>query len=219
MTSFADLWVKADFDEEDHPRDATGRFSSGSDGGSDTPTPTAIEGDWSDDQKARLTAAAEGLQAKYNVPLKTIRMDPDREAAGKSSDTIYLPTKWADETWMIQRAKEWDGLIVESSLEGTIRHEYGHILDGALLRLPENADGSRPYDELDAFIHEKIDVPGLGTLERIQSGLESPSAYGSENRYEWVAEGFADWNKNGEDAHPTSQFIGKLFDRYLGKNE
>lgn len=172
--------------------------------------------DWEASTRQSIADTAADLNSRYDVPLMQVQLDSERLSAGKSNDTIYLPSQWNDPVAMTSRAKEFNGVIIDPTVQGTVRHEYGHILDGALLRLDDKA----AYGRLNAFLEEPVplDLPG-GTkwVPRLQSGLEAPSAYGAENRYEFVAEAFSDWTKNGDNAHESSKFIGRLLDEYLAK--
>ena len=81
------------------------------------------------------------------------------------------------------------------------------MLDSYLLR-----NDKASYAKLDAYLNEPVPGGGGTMVPRLQAGLEAPSAYGAENRYEFVAEAFADWWWNGENAKPSSQAIGRIFD-------
>lgn len=174
-------------------------------------------GEWTPEQKASIQAVVDKLNADFVAPLKKVKIDPDRLSAGKSNDTIYLPKAWADKEFMTAREKEFKGLIINPTLEGTITHEYGHILDGYLQKHNPEA-----YQSLNDYLSEEVpfdpDDPNGKKVPRMKNGLSAPSAYGSENRYEFVAEAFADWRKNGDYASEPGQWIGKLFDKEMGKN-
>jgi hypothetical protein len=130
--------------------------------------------------------------------------------AGKSNDTIDIDSSATDPEVMAQREKDFKGLMIDPSLAGVVTHEYGHILDGRLLR--ERPDLAQRWDD---YLNEPL-TNSLGNLPRIQNGLEAPSPYGSDNRYEFAAEAFADYIKNGDNASPAGQFFGALVEEAFG---
>ena len=158
---------------------------------------------------------------RYDVPIKHVNVDQGAtddvgRFAGKSNDTIYLSPHAVDDTFMAARKKDFKGIFVEAPNDNvgrvrTVTHEYAHILDGELQRRHPDA-----YKKLTAFLNEQGSYGMPGTRTRLQAGLEAPSPYGTENRFEFVAEALTDWIHNGEKAHPSSQWVGKLFDEYLG---
>ena len=190
---------------------------------SDKPSPPSLGGDWkgNDAAMADVQRALKAVSDRYDVPIKHVNIDKDAtddvgRFAGKSNDTIYLSPRAVDDDWMANRKKDFRGIFVDVpndrvGLVRTVTHEFGHILDGELLH-----DHKAAYKKLTAFLNEPGSYGMPGTRTRLQAGLEAPSPYGTENRYEFVAEALTDWIHNGEKAHPSSQFIGKLFDEYLG---
>lgn len=175
-----------------------------------------LTGDWSvnREREASVQQVAQELANKYATDFKTVQLRPVEEfgqLAGKSKESIYLSPRFADDKFMAKHLEAWKNVSTQRTPEDILVHEFGHILDGELLaRFPD------AYAELDRFLHEKIPFGDKGRLvERLNLGLEAPSAYGTENRYEFVAEAFADWYKNGEAAHPSSIFVGKLLDKNL----
>lgn len=96
--------------------------------------------------------------------------------ATKSNTKLLLnPEKWNDSSFWEDRAKVWEGLISDTSKEGTVLHEIGHILDGLVL----NKLDSKKYNAL----LEKH-VPG-GAL---YGDMTTP--YGQEHISEMLAEAF-----------------------------
>ena len=191
-----------------------------------SPEPKAepkLGGDWKGNEAAIADAhrALAAVTARYDVPIKHVNVDQGAtddvgRFAGKSNDTIYLSPHAVDDTFMAARKKDFKGIFVEAPNDNvgrvrTVTHEYAHILDGELQRRHPDA-----YKKLNAFLNEQGSYGMPGTRTRLQAGLEAPSPYGTENRFEFVAEALTDWIHNGEKAHPSSQFIGKLFDKYLG---
>ena len=185
--------------------------------------PPSLGGDWkgNDAAMADVQRALKAVSDRYDVPIKHVNIDQGAtddvgRFAGKSYDTIYLSPRAVDDDWMANRKKDFRGIFVDVpndrvGLVRTVTHEFGHILDGELLH-----DHKAAYKKLTAFLNEPGSYGMPGTRTRLQAGLEAPSPYGTENRYEFVAEALTDWIHNGEKAHPSSQFIGKLFDEYLG---
>jgi hypothetical protein len=130
--------------------------------------------------------------------------------AGKSNDTIDIDSSATDPEVMAQRERDFKGLMIDPSLAGVVTHEYGHILDGRILR--ERPDLAQRWDD---YLNEPLSN-SLGNLPRIQNGLEAPSPYGSDNRYEFAAEAFADHIKNGDNASPAGKFFGALVEEAFG---
>ena len=186
-------------------------------------TEPTLGGDWKGNEAAKADAqrAIKAVTDRYDAPIKHVNIDQGAtddvgRLAGKSNDTIYLSPRVADDAFMANRHKDWRTVSVNVPDDSvgrvrTVTHEYAHILDGELQRRHPDA-----YKKLNAFLNEQGSYGMPGTRTRLQAGLEAPSAYGTENRYEFVAEALTDWIHNGEKAHPSSQFIGKLFDEYLG---
>jgi len=140
-----------------------------------------------------------------NAPqVKNVVVDPQVDtlgaAATKSNDSIYLNPKWVDADWRAAREKEWNGLIVgNGSLEATVAHEYGHIVDGAAL----NKVGSDQYmKELGEYAKENYSDPlwSKADHELSRVGESLPSGHGTfypEESSEFIAECVADQALNG----------------------
>lgn len=191
----------------DEPRDEKGEWTSG--GGSGQ---AAAE--------TEMRQALAGMAARYDVPVKLEvnqgATDDAGRFAGKSRDTVYVSPQALDDKVMAARQSDWKTVSVnapndELGRQALVTHEYGHILDGALLQRDPAA-----YQQLTNFLNEKGSYGMPGERTRLQAGLEAPSAYGTTNRYEFVAEGLSDWYHNGVNAHPSSQAIGQIFDNALG---
>ena len=191
-----------------------------------SPEQTKLGGNWKGNEAAKEDAqrALATVTSRYDVPIKNVNIDPGAtddvgRFAGKSNDTIYLSPRFVDDAFMAPRKEDFRGIFVDVPNDKvgrvrTVTHEFAHVLDGELLKRHPAA-----YKKLDAFLNEQGSYGMPGTRTRLQAGLEAPSAYGTENRYEFVAEALTDWIHNGEKAHPSSQFIGKLFDEYLGHKD
>jgi hypothetical protein len=212
------LWEKspifaAGWDESEHPRDPGGE--GGGEFVSKGTVPLEGKG-WASapGRAAEVQALVDELQARYDTEFRRVLARDTEEfeqLAGKSNDTIYVSPRFLDEAFMDEHLRSWSTVSKAVEPKDIVTHEFGHILDGELLR-----KHPAEYEELNAFLEEKVELGDTGRMiPRIQSGLEAPSAYGSENRYEFVAEAFLDWYRNGEKAHPSSQFVGKLFDESL----
>ena len=188
-----------------------------------SPETTKLGGDWKGNEAAKedTQRALAAVTSRYDVPIKHVNVDQGAtddvgRFAGKSNDTIYLSPRFVDDAFMAPRKEDFRGIFVDVPNDSvgrvrTVTHEFAHILDGELLKRHPAA-----YKKLDAFLNEQGSYGMPGTRTRLQAGLEAPSPYGTESRYEFVAEALTDWIHNGEKAHPSSQFIGKLFDEYLG---
>jgi hypothetical protein len=125
------------------------------------------------------------------------------------SPAFHDPAFWE------QRRKDSWLFAGDGTPAATIFHEYGHVMDGKLSK----ADRKR----LDDLLNEPVtwDVGGKSvTGPRWQSGdpvgNPAPSAYASENRYEYVAEALTDVAFNGDQAKPISQEIAAIFDAAFG---
>lgn len=175
-----------------------------------------FEGDWSanPERKREVESTVSGLLSRYDVPLKRVQVRESEEfdqLAGKSKDTIYLSPRFLDDKFMTEHMKKWGEVSVTKEARDIVTHEFGHIVDGEIQQKHPAI-----YARLNKWFEEKV-TSSIGELPRLRQGLEAPSAYGSENRYEFFAEGFTDWVLNGEKAHPSSRFIGKLADEALGR--
>jgi hypothetical protein len=208
----ASLW-----DESKHPRDP------GGEGGGqfvEKGSGIRLEGDWSKNpaRAQEVQTVADDLAGRYDTSFKRVLVRETEEfeqLAGKSNEAIYVSPRFLDDEFMDDHLRTWKTVSNTSTPADLVAHEFGHILDGELLR-------RRPdlYDRLNAFLDEPVELGDTGRMiPRVQSGLEAPSAYGSENRYEFVAEGFIDWYRNGEKAHPSSVFVGKLLDEGLARKK
>jgi len=103
----------------------------------------------------------------------------DWQLASKSATALYLnPAVWKDKSKLDKYTKEWHEAMVDPTIQGTIVHEVGHILDGQVLRKL----GSKKYNAL--IVKEIRDVSSIWNDE-------APSAYGQENVAEFLAEAFA----------------------------
>lgn len=180
----------------------------------------ALGGDWggNTDAQREVQDLANSLSRRYNVALRSVDIDPLaddlNQLGGKSKDAIRLSPRFVDDDWMKARTKEFKGaqITVPNDPLGRraiVMHEFGHVMDTAL--------GPAGRKELDDFLNEPGSYGMAGTRARIQAGLEAPSAYGSTNRFEFVAEALADWIGNGDKAKPNSQRIGRIFDKHLGR--
>ena len=183
-----------------------------------TDPPPALKGDWSRSPTAEVEVrqTIDALVARYPIPFRHVEVadwvDDINQYAGKSNDTIHVSPKFLDDENAAAREREWKGLSKagEYGRPGTIVHEFGHVIHGHLLRLDRAA-----HDEIDAFLDEPVPSVGGKLVPRVKAGLEAPSPYGGDNRYEFVAEAFTDWYFNGEAAHPSSVAIGRIIDRAL----
>ena len=189
-----------------------------------SPETTKLGGDWKGNEAAKEDAqrALAAVTSRYDVPIKHVNVDQGAtddvgRFAGKSNDTIYLSPRFVDDAFMAPRKEDFRGIFVDVPNDSvgrvrTVTHEFAHVLDGELLKRHPAA-----YKKLNEFLNEQGSYGMPGTRTRLQAGLEAPSPYGTESRYEFVAEALTDWIHNGEKAHPSSQFVGKLFDEYLGR--
>ena len=176
-----------------------------------------LKGNWamSPTAEAEVRQTIGDLLDRYPLPFRHIEaaswVDEINQYAGKSHDTIHVSPNFLDDEHAAAREREWRGLSKagEFGRPGTIVHEFGHIIDGHLLSNDRAASA-----EIEAFLDEP--VPGVGGMvPRIKAGLEAPSPYGAENKFEFFAEAFTDWYFNGESAHPSSVAIGRVIDRAL----
>ena len=181
--------------------------------------PVTLKGNWalSPTAEAEVRQTIGDLLMRYPVPFRHVEtaewVDEIGQYAGKSNDTIHVSPKFLDDEAAAAREREWRGISKagENGRPGTIVHEFGHIIDGVLLREDRGA-----YEEIRAFLAEPVRSVGDELVPRVKAGLEAPSPYGGENEYEFVAEAFTDWYFNGAEAHPSSQAIGAIIDRAFG---
>jgi hypothetical protein len=98
--------------------------------------------------------------------------------ATKSATSLYLNAHYFHDSEKLRvHFETWKGLQVEPTLVGTIIHECGHILAGQAL----NNAGARKFNN--------VLKKHLSDLNAIWN-YESPSAYGQENIFEFLAEAF-----------------------------
>jgi hypothetical protein len=154
-------------------------------------------------------AAAEKMLAdlkKEHPQLEKVQIKPlntetysEDTLATKSKSAIYLNMeKFNDREFMANYAKEWKGLIVDPTPAGIVRHEVGHILDGALL----DKLGSDKYSKL-------VD-------KYMPDGYMHTTAYGMENRWEFMAEtystyktGITGFNEGNQKVHKKNLEVAK----------
>jgi hypothetical protein len=217
-------WAEWDAEHpyEPHPRDSSGGSAHDAHGDSvdlhhDVPSTVSggvkLEGPgWTKEAADNTQSGIDRVQSAFpDAPkLDNVRVVPDQQATGNKSNTnITVSPQFID--GMTARDKDFAGLEVHGGQEGIIVHEYGHVLDSNLGR--DHPDEAK---QLTAYLNEKMDVPGLGTITRLQDGLGAPSAYGAENRYEYVAEALSDSIFNGDNAKPTSQAVAAIFHQAYG---
>lgn len=133
-----------------------------------------------DDVRADIANDAQAFLDRYPDFLDEVRSielsDHNTGFANKDRHRVLLNRKLWNETDWDARHAEWEPYLVDTSPGGTVVHELGHILDGALLA--QIADIGDP--DLRAR-YEAFSTPdGLQTY--------APSVYGMENRYEFMAE-------------------------------
>ena len=159
------------------PRDDHGRFAAGGVGGMAPDTGGSYGGGsgWVneikfesrgeislDDSSQQVVKEALRKAAEVfgdNAPqVRRVIIDPALVERGnlgqKSKDTIYLHPGMADPEFRAKVQKEWDGMIIgNNTLESTVTHEYGHIVDGAALN-----NHPRKYNkDITKYIHEEVD--------------------------------------------------------------
>ncbi len=116
--------------------------------------------------------------ADVQVKMGSPEVMGDEIHSTKNLKALYLnPNVWLNPKKLETHAKEWDGLLIDSSVEGIITHEMGHVLANRVLR----AIGADKFNEL-RFKHLKD--PGSIAM------TESPSVYGQEHPSEFEAEAF-----------------------------
>jgi len=142
-------------------------------------------GDLPQQSRQSIEAVLNRLSADYPsvAHLNVAYGDPqamDGALATKSNNTIYLNQKyWASTSEFDKVASDWEELRVSTDVEGVIIHEVGHVLSGQVL----HKLGARKYNQL---LEKYL---GEGNLSAIPNWV-SPSAYGQENIFEFVAEAF-----------------------------
>ncbi len=133
--------------------------------------------------RQRISATIEKLQKqfpelnKFEVQLGEWMEGTDVHATKGLYDMTLNPGMWKNPEKLKAHEKEWNGLIVDSSIEGVVTHEMGHVLGNRILR----AIGADAYNAILAR--------HLEDLGNIASG-ESASVYGQENTSEFEAEAF-----------------------------
>ncbi len=129
---------------------------------------------------------------------------------------IYLNQNlFADKTTMDQKAADnrREGWNVSGTAEGTLYHEFAHVIDNQLRRNPEiRKELAR---ELKAA-GLSVDPDGLAVAfppgpDAVMTGL---SRYGAENSKEMIAEGFSEW-KLDQNPRPIARAIGTVIDRHF----
>lgn len=145
-----------------------------------------------------------------------VEVVPDQVSLGNKSNTaITVSPMLMDKDAM--KARGWDAVGVKGTETpgGTVVHEYGHVLDSQLGTLhPEQF--TKLHDYLNEPITYKVGGEDVTAPRHAAGDLSSPSAYASQNRYEYVAEALADHVLNGEKAADTSKHIASIFHEAYG---
>jgi SPP1 gp7 family putative phage head morphogenesis protein len=125
----------------------------------------------------QIRGTVDRLNARYGNLVKAVKVGAIAGTGGYASkDTIYLAPVFADPAAWAAHEQEWRGLRVDPSLEGTLVHEYGHVVFKAALQ----ADPERYYREI---------TPLVEPVEMRTTARTSP--YGMENASEAEAEAFS----------------------------
>lgn len=83
--------------------------------------------------------------------------------------------------YLAANEREWDGMVVDSTPEGIIRHEFGHVA----FRAAEDLLGAEEANE------RAMAGAGTDRWDCIGDGVVAASPFGQENVSEWLAEGFS----------------------------
>jgi hypothetical protein len=190
-----DEWAvyAADAYDPDEPRDESGRWT-----------------------VAGAQATIDKLSAKYpeagspKVEATTENMgergSKDFEAlAQRHGDNIRVNAGIWNKEFLTKNAADWEGLMNDPSPEGTLTHEFGHLLAGKI----ENRLG---YDKFWGIVYKHLGYdPGSGENLNRKLSSETTSPYGGENIYEFLAEAFVPYELGktvkfgGTTDNPTTQ--------------
>ena len=192
---------------KDWERDEFGRFAETGGGGGSVET---TGGGWTETTQAAADSGASRVKERWPAAPELDRVATSDHVGwgGKSIDAIYVNPSFHDDEVADKRQAEMAQFLAgDGSREDTIVHEYGHIMEN---HLPE------PQREaLNSFLNEPMEIDGR-EVPRHRMGLEAPSVYGVESQFEFVAEAVVDYERNGEDAHPSSVTIGRMMDDAYG---
>lgn len=202
--------LDAEFKESDHTRDDSGKFGSGGGGASKSGEEHAVSSEGSqfsskDEPNVfpedKIKSVLEDLSRKY-PPLGDIKIrtheggDALAMNGGKGLDgrhSVSFDTAlWSDPKFLAKNAKEWDGLVVDSSPEGTITHEIGHVL----YQIIEARIGLKAAGKIVEDAFGVSDWRGGASI-----GAEAASPYGQEDLREATAEAFVSHHLNRA-SHP-----------------
>ena len=152
----------------------------------------------------KVTDTLKRLAARFPevgpVKVQALGYATEHVFATKSSGSLKLnPHFWSDDTKLSANAKEWDGLLYDSSVEGVVTHEFGHMMAHRVL----NKIGSEKYNQ----------ILGKHVSNPLALSSDETTPYGMENTAEFEAESFAIYvggkphidNELGHKALATSQ--------------
>lgn len=140
-----------------------------------------IDPDLPDDVAADIATDAQPFIDRYADFLGELRSielhDHNTGFANKDRHRVLLNRGlWSSTDWDARHA-EWEPYTIDDSPGGTVVHELGHIVDGAVLAAVAatgDPDLRRRYEDF---------APSPNDLQNV-----APSVYGMENRYEFIAE-------------------------------
>jgi hypothetical protein len=139
--------------------------------------------------KGRVEAALAALEERYPEVGGTVRLSVGNYGREILAFAGYLSVTLNAELWvpetLARYEAEWDGLVVDATVEGVIVHEFGHVL----FRSAERALG---FDEANRLAMAHAGTEGwFGPICVTRSG----SVFGQENVSECIAESFSAFHR------------------------
>ena len=159
------------------------------------------------------------LHGSQAIHINADAWEASKTAEGYQTAVDAALAKAGEERWDRggkNREEDMKGLLVDSSGKGTFTHEYGHLVDHAMVRAgADPAHGGLTEVTPNGVM---ISVPNSAGY----TGFDSPSAYASENSAEMAAELFGAYVSGGSQSRvpATADRVaayGALVEKYVGK--
>jgi hypothetical protein len=204
----------AAFVESEHPREPdTGKFTEAGGGesggevaaaGGEAPVHTLSGAQAFIDKLSEQYPIAKrggrfGTEGPHRVEVRHDDIQSDALGSHRGGHVYLSPAMWNEE-FLTKHAKEWEGLVNDSSPEGILTHEFGHMLSHAL---EEAIDPVTVWN----IVRQHL---GVGANENMSIRNDQTSPYGQDNVFEFVAEAFTAFHNGKLSVGPGHEWADRL---------